>query len=278
MSFLSIVPDVVAGASEDLADLGSTLRSANAAAATQTTSIAAPAADEVSAAITALLGTHAQGFHAASTKAAAFHDDFVNLLNGGTAQYHNAEVANTNNFSGNFGPLSYSFTESATGASGHVTLSTPFKPSLSFNATATNSGTALDATGTFSTPLGKVTWLSANGSATSTPDGAFSAQLVFHSPFAPSGSISASGTPISTDTTVGEILKATGSYDTPLGPVNFLTASGEATVATDGGFTAAITAHVPGSSEGLSLTGSLASGTPVITGGSISIDGITFKF
>ncbi len=79
MSLLSIAPDIVAGASEKLADLGSALRSANAAAATQTTSIAAPAADEVSAAITALFGTHAQGFQAASAKAAALHDDFVNL-------------------------------------------------------------------------------------------------------------------------------------------------------------------------------------------------------
>ena len=42
MSLLSIAPDIVAGASENLAGLGSTLRSANAAAATQTTSIAAP--------------------------------------------------------------------------------------------------------------------------------------------------------------------------------------------------------------------------------------------
>ena len=93
MSLLSIAPEIVSSASENLAGLGSALRSATATAATQTTSIAAPAADEISAAITELFGTHAQGFQAASAKAAAFHDDFVNLLKGGTAQYAGTEAA-----------------------------------------------------------------------------------------------------------------------------------------------------------------------------------------
>ena len=94
MSVLSIAPDIVADASGNLEDLGSALRSANAAAASQTTAIAAPAADEVSATITALFGAHAQEFQALSAKAAAFHDGFVNLLNGGAAQYLNTEIAN----------------------------------------------------------------------------------------------------------------------------------------------------------------------------------------
>ena len=64
MSLLSVVPDVVATASANLENLGSALSSANAAAASQTTAIAAPAADEVSAAVTALFGAHAQEFHA----------------------------------------------------------------------------------------------------------------------------------------------------------------------------------------------------------------------
>ena len=94
MPLVSVVPDVVSAASRNLQNVGSALRSANASAAAQTTSIAAPAADEVSAAITALFGTHAQEFQALSAKAAAFHNDFVNLLNGGAAQYLNTEVAN----------------------------------------------------------------------------------------------------------------------------------------------------------------------------------------
>jgi PE family len=278
MSLLSIAPDIVAGASDDLAGLGSALRSATAAAANHTTSIAAPAVDEVSAAITALFGTHAQGFQAASAKAAAFHDDFVNLLKGGTAQYAGTEAASTSNFSGNFGPFSYSFSESATGANGNIRLNTPFHPALSFSETATSSGADLNATGTFRTPLGTATWLSASGSASTSADGGFQASLGFHSPFTPSGSFSVTGTPISTNDSVGEALKATDSFRTPLGPADFLTASGQATLAADGAFVASISAHTPGASEGLSLTGTVASGTPVITGGSISIDGFKFSF
>ncbi|MGA7054967.1 MAG: PE family protein [Mycobacterium sp.] len=94
MSLLSVVPDIVVAASANLEDVGSALRSANAAAATQTTAIAAPAADEVSAAITALFGTHAQEFQALSARAAGFHEDFVATLNAGVGQYINAEAAN----------------------------------------------------------------------------------------------------------------------------------------------------------------------------------------
>ncbi len=94
MSLLSIAPDIVSAASGNLQNLGSALRSANAAAASQTTAVAAPAADEVSAAITGLFGTHAQEFQALSAKAATFHDEITNLLNGGAAQYVSAELTN----------------------------------------------------------------------------------------------------------------------------------------------------------------------------------------
>jgi hypothetical protein len=94
MTGVSVVPDVVRAASGNLANLGSALRSANAAAAAQTTAIAVPGGDEVSAAITALFGKHAQEFQALNAQAATFHDEFVNLMNGGAAQYVNAELAN----------------------------------------------------------------------------------------------------------------------------------------------------------------------------------------
>jgi hypothetical protein len=64
MSFVSVVPDIVAQAAGELESLGSTLSAANAAAAAPTIGVAAPAADEVSAAIATLLGTHAQEFQA----------------------------------------------------------------------------------------------------------------------------------------------------------------------------------------------------------------------
>src|SRR5262245_48436655 len=94
MSSLSVVPEIVSAASGNLQNLGSALRSASAAAASQTTAVMAPAADEVSAAITALLGTHAQEFQTINAQAAAFHDEFVNRLSGGAAQYVSAELAN----------------------------------------------------------------------------------------------------------------------------------------------------------------------------------------
>jgi hypothetical protein len=278
MSLLSIAPDIVSDASENLAGLGSALRSATATAATQTTSIAAPAADEVSTAITALFGSHAQGFQAASAKAAAFHDDFVNLLKGGTAQYAGTEAAATTNLHGNYGIFSYALKESATGASGNITFNTPFRPALSFSSTNNSSGVALSATGTFHSPIGTVTWLQASGHATSTPDGGFKASLYGHSPYGPPISFKASGTPINTDTEMGEILKASGAYNTPLGNINIFKASGESIVTTDGAFSAHISAQTMDGSGALSLTGRDANGSPVITGGSISFDGFKFSF
>lgn len=94
MSTLNMVPNIVSAASGHLQNIGSALRDANSAAAARTTAIAAPAADEVSAAITGVFGAHAQEFQALSTKAAAFHEEFANLLNGGAAQYVHTEVAN----------------------------------------------------------------------------------------------------------------------------------------------------------------------------------------
>lgn len=91
---LSVVPDIVSSASGSLDRLGLELRKATATAASRTIAIAAPALDEVSEAITALFGMQAQEFQTVSTMAAAFHDNFVSLLNGGVAQYVSAEAAN----------------------------------------------------------------------------------------------------------------------------------------------------------------------------------------
>ncbi|MFQ2879081.1 MAG: hypothetical protein CK429_35525 [Mycobacterium sp.] len=95
MPMLKVVPAIVSAASENLASLGADLRAATAAAAHRTTAIAAPAADEVSEAITTFLGTQAKDFHAVSAKAAVFHDQFVKLLHGGVAQYVATEAANS---------------------------------------------------------------------------------------------------------------------------------------------------------------------------------------
>jgi hypothetical protein len=48
----------------------------------------------VSIAISRLFGTYGQEFQAVSAQAAAFHDEFVTLLNGGATAYLSAEITN----------------------------------------------------------------------------------------------------------------------------------------------------------------------------------------
>ncbi len=66
MSFVIAAPQLVTAAAVVLANIGSTIDSANAAAAAPTTAVVAAGADEVSAAIAALFGKHAQGYQALS--------------------------------------------------------------------------------------------------------------------------------------------------------------------------------------------------------------------
>ena len=75
-------------------EIGSTISAANAAAAAPTTGVLAAGADEVSAAIAALFGAHAQAYQALSAQAAAFHSQFVQLMNAGRGAYAGAEAAN----------------------------------------------------------------------------------------------------------------------------------------------------------------------------------------
>ncbi|SPM26697.1 PE family protein [Mycobacterium terramassiliense] len=200
MSLLSIAPDLVSAASGNLENLGAALRSATAAAAGQTTAIAPPAADEVSAAVTALFGMRGQEFQALSAKAATFHDEFVNLLNGGAAQYVSTEAANARQtvlnavntastgaaaaspaqtFSQSFGPLQVAISGGATGVVESVILNSPFGQvgSLSLSGIpfaapgGAGVGLAVNGTGTLNTPLGPLTWLSATGSEYAGPSG-----------------------------------------------------------------------------------------------------------
>src|SRR5271156_4784815 len=101
MSYLIEVPEELGTAATDLASLGSTISSANAAAKKQTTWVLAAAEDEVSAAIAAVFSAHGQGFQAASAQAAAFHDQFVQALTTGAGSYVSAEAANVAAFTAN---------------------------------------------------------------------------------------------------------------------------------------------------------------------------------
>jgi triacylglycerol lipase len=94
MSSVTVVPEFVAQAAGNLRNIGSAITSANEAAAGPTTGVLAPAADEVSEAIAALMGTHSQEFQAVSAQAATFHRQFVSLLKAGAMAYASAEAAN----------------------------------------------------------------------------------------------------------------------------------------------------------------------------------------
>lgn len=94
MSFVIAEPDFVTAAAGQLAGIRSSIGAAAEAAAAPTTGIAHAAADEISAAISRLFGAYGQEFQAVNSQAAAFHAEFVRLLNGSAAAYLSADIAN----------------------------------------------------------------------------------------------------------------------------------------------------------------------------------------
>src|SRR5258705_12257401 len=77
----------------DVESIGSALNAANLAAAVPTTGLAAAAADEVSAAVAALLAKYGQEDQALSPAASAFPQQFVQALSAGAGSYVAAEAA-----------------------------------------------------------------------------------------------------------------------------------------------------------------------------------------
>src|ERR1700757_845966 len=94
MSFVIAVPEMATDAATDLANLGSTITAAHAAAAAPTTGMVAAGTDEVSAAIASLFSGHAREYQALSARAAAFHSQFVQVLGGAAGTYAATEAAN----------------------------------------------------------------------------------------------------------------------------------------------------------------------------------------
>jgi PE family len=101
MSSLIAAPELISTAATDLANIGSTLSEANAAAAASTTGVVVAAGDEVSAAIAAVFSAHGQGYQAIGAQAAAFHEQFVQALTAGAGSYVSAEAANVAAFTAN---------------------------------------------------------------------------------------------------------------------------------------------------------------------------------
>jgi len=87
MTRLLTQPQLMAAAAADLTSVGSTISTANSAAAAPTTGLLAAGADEVSAAIAALFGAHGQAYQALSAHAAAFHHELVQTLTAGAGSY-----------------------------------------------------------------------------------------------------------------------------------------------------------------------------------------------
>ncbi|ORB83910.1 PE family protein, partial [Mycobacterium kansasii] len=94
MSWVIAAPEYVAAAANDLAGIGSVLGQANMAALAPISGVLPAGADEVSAAISALFGAHAQAYQALSAQAAMFHQQFVQLMTAGAGEYAAAEAAN----------------------------------------------------------------------------------------------------------------------------------------------------------------------------------------
>jgi hypothetical protein len=178
MSFLGVTPDVLTAASGNLENIGTSLRAAHAAAAAQTTAIVAPAADEVSEAITSLFGTAAQEYQALGAQAAAFHENFVSTLSAGAGQYVGAEAANvrqtvavaasavTQTINTPIGPLSVSLGSNLLPPSG---ANGPFSVFANASSTLLGSGT-VTATGNFlAGPYGPGTQIQVTGATLNAP-------------------------------------------------------------------------------------------------------------
>jgi PE family len=242
VSLLSIAPDVVTAASGNLQNLGSALRSANAAAASQTTAIAAPAADEVSSAITALLGTHAQEFQALSARATAFHDDFVNLLNGGANQYVSTELANAQQ------TLANTVNEPAQALLGHPLIGTGQGAA---GAAAANAAQTVDLNG-----------------------------LTINYPFGPFElSLTQTGVSVGTGGFFGTSYGSV-ALNTPFGSPVLFSGTGTEAITPNGVFFLSSNGNTPLFSAGGSLSGNLnlATLSPQVTGVTVTLDGLDVSF
>lgn len=93
MSFLVVAPDVLETAAADVTQIGSALTAGHLAAAVPTTELAAAGADEVSEAIAALFGAHAEEYQAAAARAAAYSEQFVRALTAATSSYVATEAS-----------------------------------------------------------------------------------------------------------------------------------------------------------------------------------------
>src|ERR1700739_183686 len=90
---MQVIPDELASAAEDVRNIGTTLKEANALAALPTSGIVPAAADEVSAAITHLFNNYSTVYQELAAQAEAFHQWFTQLLGVAFTAYTETEQA-----------------------------------------------------------------------------------------------------------------------------------------------------------------------------------------
>ena len=93
MTYLTTEPELLSTVASDIDGIGSAITSANRAAAGPTSQLLAPAADDVSTAVTKLLGVYSQEYQAVAASAAAFHSRFTQALAAAAGAYAAAEDA-----------------------------------------------------------------------------------------------------------------------------------------------------------------------------------------
>jgi len=93
MTSLIVQPQVVANAAANVADIGSMIGAANAAAAGTTAGVVAAAGDEVSAAAATLFNTYAQDYQELLKRAAVLHQQFGQALAAAGKAYVESETA-----------------------------------------------------------------------------------------------------------------------------------------------------------------------------------------
>ena len=94
MSFVSIVPEILSTAADNLQSVGSRLQAQNTAAVAPTTGLTPPASDAISALTAMQFTAHAHAYQAVSAQAVAIHQMFVTMLAAGADSYATTEAAN----------------------------------------------------------------------------------------------------------------------------------------------------------------------------------------
>lgn len=105
MTGLIADPQIILSAAADVEQIGAAIRGASAAALSATPGLSAPAEDEVSMAMTKLFDSYSQAYHAAVAQAAAFHDEFTEVLAAAASAYAAVEAGNAAAMSGLLGAL-----------------------------------------------------------------------------------------------------------------------------------------------------------------------------